>query len=172
MRNWACADATCAACERCAAIASSTEDRWPAGVLSSDCARASWMLALASRELASATAASCCATAASNGGRSRRYSRSPSLHLGAFGEQPLLEEGGDAGGERDAVHRLDAADEFGCFGDRLSRRAHHADRGRSARRLGLRGGAPRKGREQRGEAAQSHRPSFSGLMRRGTAADQ
>ena len=89
------------------------------------------------------------------------------LHLGAFGEQALLEERGDAGGQRDAVHRLDAADEFGCLGDRLARRAHHADRGRAARRLRLRGGEPRKGRKQRDEAAQRHRPSFSGLMRRG-----
>ena len=33
--------------------------------------------------------------------------------LGAFGEPPLLEKRGDAGGKRDAVHCLDAADEFG-----------------------------------------------------------
>ena len=77
------------------------------------------------------------------------------LHLGAFGEQPLLEERGDAGGERDAVHRLDAADELGCLGDRLARRAHHADRRRAARRLRLRGAEPRKGRKQRDEAAQT-----------------
>ncbi len=89
------------------------------------------------------------------------------LHLGAFDEQALIEECGHPRGERHAVHSLDAADEFGRLGDGLTRRADHADRRRPTRHLGLRGAEPRKRRKQRGQAAQSHRPSFSGLLHRG-----
>ncbi len=80
------------------------------------------------------------------------------LHLGAFGEQALLQEGGDPGDQGDAVHRLDATDEFGSFRDRPHFRPHNADGRRPA--VGLRPGLveaePDKGSEQAGRQAQAH----------------
>ncbi len=162
MRSCAWAAINCAACERWVAVASSTAERWPAGVFSSDCARASWIFAFASRALASATAASCCATAASNGGRSSRYSRSPSCT-----SVPSM----NSRCSRNAVTRAvittrstactrpmnSEVSVTACFSARTTPTAGGP--------LGIWASATAtpsstKNREQRGEAAQGHQPSF------------
>ena len=140
--NW-----TCAARLACCASASSTVERWPAGVFSSAWARLSVMMALRSRACSWATVACLACRSASNGPRSRRYSRSPCWTSAPFGEQSLLDEGGDPGDDIDAIGRLHAADEFGGFRDRLLLHLDDADNGRPGR-AELRGGRSNQQQQQ------------------------
>ena len=57
------------------------------------------------------------------------------VNLGAFLEQALVEKGGDAGGQGHSLDRLNAADEFGGFGDRGLLHADDANRRRAAGHL-------------------------------------
>ena len=68
VRSCACAPSNWAAWLRCVAVASSTVERWPAGVFSSELARPSVMVAFCSTAFACATTAVLACTSASNGG--------------------------------------------------------------------------------------------------------